>query len=530
MEMAYMRANILYYQTAREICWPKNFVLHPWKQSFIEKDRTAAYYVRGMDKALQTPPKAFISYSWSNREHQDGILEWAKRLTADGVDVILDRWSLKTGHDKYAFMEKMVTDPAVTKVLIFSDAEYAKKADARHGGVGTESQIISKEVYEKVEQEKFIPIVCEFNDAGPCLPVFLKSRTWIDFSTPEKAYENYDQLLRVIFDRPLNQKPPIGNAPKHLFEPSVSIPSTRPSLTAFKTAVLNDRGNWHGLATRFLDDFLDRMGQFLIWPMPDGAFDEAILTSVEQFTPFRNDFVEFVTLVCSMKDEVSLYEEIADLFERSFRFHYPPSYETPWNNSVFDNMRFILYELFLYTLALLVKYKRFNRASIFLEKTYFLPENCHTRGSTNYVTFAAICAYCESLIDRNQRLRLNRMDPLADLLKSRATQKEIPFDQIKQVDCLCFLKSLIYSPHLRPWFPHTIVFTLHRSSLDLFLRAASVREFPKLAAFLNVASKDELLTKYRTGVARQRVNQWSLGLVGGVDFERLFNFEELNTV
>jgi hypothetical protein len=29
METVHRRANIPYYQTAREICWPKNFVLHP---------------------------------------------------------------------------------------------------------------------------------------------------------------------------------------------------------------------------------------------------------------------------------------------------------------------------------------------------------------------------------------------------------------------------------------------------------------------------------------------------------------------
>lgn len=481
-------------------------------------------------KPEQSPPKAFVSYSWTTQEHQDGILEWAKRLSADGVDVILDLWSFKTGHDKYAFMEKMVTDSAVTKVLIFSDAEYAKKADARQGGVGTESQIISKEVYEKVDQEKFIPIVCEFNEEGPCLPVFLKSRKWLDFSTPEKAHENYDQLLRVIFDKPLHQKPKIGSPPKHLFEPAISVLSTRPTLTAFKTAIINDRSNWSGLATRFLDDFLDRMEQFVIWPAPQGDLDEAILSSIEQFTPFRNEFIEFVTLVCSMKDEVAVYEEIAEFFERCLRFLYPPNYDSTWIDAVFDNMRFILYELFLYTLALLIKYKRFNRASIFLEKSYFLPENGHKRAGSDYVTIETLCAYSESLANRNRRLGLNRIDPIADLLKNRATLKEVSFEQIKQVDHLCFLKSIIYSPKLTPWYPHTVVFTVHNASLEIFVRAASAREFPKLTAFLNVASKEELLAKYRAGAEVQRVRQWGVGMVSGVDFERLFNFDKLNSI
>ena len=90
-------------------------------------------------------PRAFVSYSWSSPGHQARIRLWAEQLVNDGVDIVLDVWDLKEGDDKYAFMEKMVTDESVTHVLVFSDSEYAAKADARKAGVGTESQIISPE-------------------------------------------------------------------------------------------------------------------------------------------------------------------------------------------------------------------------------------------------------------------------------------------------------------------------------------------------------------------------------------------------
>lgn len=121
-------------------------------------------------------PKAFISYSWSSPEHEAFVMALAEKLMADGVQVILDKWELLEGHDKHVFMETMVTDPDVSKVLIISDQAYAQKADQRAGGVGTESQIISGEVYNQVNQEKFIPIVTEYADNQACLPSFLKSR------------------------------------------------------------------------------------------------------------------------------------------------------------------------------------------------------------------------------------------------------------------------------------------------------------------------------------------------------------------
>ena len=109
-------------------------------------------------------PKVFISYSWSGVEHQEVVLNLAEKLMFDGVNVLLDQWDLKEGQDKYVFMEQMVTDPEVSKVLVISDKKYAIKADNRAGGVGTESQIISNEIYTKVKQEKFIPIVTEYEN------------------------------------------------------------------------------------------------------------------------------------------------------------------------------------------------------------------------------------------------------------------------------------------------------------------------------------------------------------------------------
>lgn len=40
------------------------------------------------------------------------------RLELNGVDVIVDYKNLKLGNDKYAFMERMVSDESVSKVLI----------------------------------------------------------------------------------------------------------------------------------------------------------------------------------------------------------------------------------------------------------------------------------------------------------------------------------------------------------------------------------------------------------------------------
>ena len=131
-------------------------------------------------------PKIFISYSWSR---DILVMELAQRLVSHGVDVVLDKWDLKEGQDKYEFMERCVNDSEITKVLIICDKSYAQKANDRTGGVGDETVIISSEIYGNMKQEKFIPIITEKDKDGiPYVPQYIKTRIYIDLSD-QNTYE-----------------------------------------------------------------------------------------------------------------------------------------------------------------------------------------------------------------------------------------------------------------------------------------------------------------------------------------------------
>ena len=103
-------------------------------------------------------PKLFVSYSWSSPDHEAWVLKLAEELTSQGIHVILDKWDLQPGHDANAFMEGMVTDPTVTKVILVCDQKYAQKSNNRSGGAGTEAQIITPELYAKKAQDKFVAV------------------------------------------------------------------------------------------------------------------------------------------------------------------------------------------------------------------------------------------------------------------------------------------------------------------------------------------------------------------------------------
>ena len=141
---------------------------------------------------LDRIPQVFISYSWTNELFKQSVEELAQKLMHDGVNVKLDIWDLKDGQDKYMFMEECVTNSDIDKVLIICDKGYASKADKRQGGVGTETAIISAEVYQNARQEKFIPVIMERDENGdPYMPAYLKSRIYKDLTGDnyEKEYE-----------------------------------------------------------------------------------------------------------------------------------------------------------------------------------------------------------------------------------------------------------------------------------------------------------------------------------------------------
>ena len=72
-------------------------------------------------------PKVFISYAWGSEDYRLKVRSFATDLMGNGIDVLLDQWSLKEGNDTYAFMEQSVTDATITNVLILLDPVYEKK-------------------------------------------------------------------------------------------------------------------------------------------------------------------------------------------------------------------------------------------------------------------------------------------------------------------------------------------------------------------------------------------------------------------
>ncbi|MGN8649159.1 TIR domain-containing protein [Eubacterium pyruvativorans] len=168
---------------------------------------------------MNTSPVVFISYSWKCDDYIDQIRSLAEKLRSNGIDVILDQWDLKPGYDKFVFMEKSIEK--ADKVLIMCDESYAEKANNRRGGVGVETTIITPEVYDRFNQEKFIPVIM---DGQEYMPIYLRNRIGIDFRETRKE-KGYEELVRVIYNKPEKSKPELGPTPGWLGDSSKDVSS-----------------------------------------------------------------------------------------------------------------------------------------------------------------------------------------------------------------------------------------------------------------------------------------------------------------
>ena len=476
--------------------------------------------------------KLFISYCWSSPEHEAWVLRLGTELRENGVDVILDKWDLKEGNDAYAFMEKMVTDENVRKVVLVIDKAYSEKADKRQGGVGTETQIISSEVYESVDQNKFVAVIAGRDlDGNTKLPVFYKSRIYIDLSDEDLYGKNFEQLLRWIYDKPLNEKPELGKKPAFLDEKSRISTGTS---TAFRRAVEAIRGRRsysHGALIEYFSLLAENISRFRLDPSSGAVdFDQKVIDSIDQSIPVRNELVEIFGVLAQYDQSTSFISAIHKLFESLIPYLYRPKQVMSYHEWDWDNLRFIVQESFILCVSIFLKNERYDVLENLLHQRYYVEDDPRFGGNSMY-SFGIFRNHLESLDHRNRRLGLNRLSLHADLIKERCTDSGVSFNNVMQADFLLYLVDAlngIKESRRQDWWPETLVFkAFHGGVFEVFLRSESVGYFNRLTPVLGITKKEDL-DPFVEGVRSQSiyVPRWEFN---GVDPLALMNYEKLST-
>lgn len=478
-------------------------------------------------------PKIFISYSWTTPNHEDWVINLAERLVADGVDVIIDKWNLKEGQDKYNFMETMVKSNDIQKVLIILDKKYSEKAEQRAGGVGTETQIISPKIYGDVSQEKFIPIVSEKDENGNAyVPTYLEGRIYIDLSEQDKFEGNYETLLRNIFQRPAYSKPKLGKAPSYLFEETPMTHKTSSIIRSFENQITKFPKRINSMVREFLDDFFSDIKGYSanVGNKRDIiAWGKAIHDNIVSYTPLRNDYVLFLDKLFKSELEFDI-EIIIKFFEKLPLLKDPQDGRSSWSPNEFDNFRFFIHELFLYTVAVGLKNENYKFIEEILYSGYFFQDK-YNRYKNEPKRFDALYNYVE-IFDQYYKQTYSKdfFSPMADLVIKRLPDN-VSKDELINADLLCHYVSAL--DNLR-WFPIIYVYRQRDDGkFELFSRLISQRHFDKVKSLFNVKTPKELQEKL-TKIKAEDKNAHRISYSGSFDsvipIYDLVDIEKIGTI
>lgn len=428
--------------------------------------------------------KVFLSYSWTSYDHQQWVIGLAKDLMAHNVHPVMDTWDLRTGDDSIKFMERMVNDKTVTKVLILSDKKYAERANDREGGVGTETQIISPELYGQAESRKFALGVCERDEKGkPYMPTYYKGRIYIDFSDESKYVDEFEKLLRWIHDKHAEERPAeYGPSPSFLLDKSSIDLGTamyaRRATDAFRTGKAQAIGSF----SEYLETLATHLDRLKITREQGKEFDEQVVESFAAFKPYRDEFVEVISVTMRHSNEPAVGAALHRFFERIYVYNErPQNFSGTYQTNDFDNFRLICRELFLLTNTVAIKLQRFDLAHALLDRDYYLPA---MSGGTMY-PYGVLAREVESMEYRRRRLSSRRANLIADMLLERTDGTSLSRDEVMQADFFLYLKAHLKDEHR--WHPATHVYAggMHRA-FELFARAGAKSYWDRLALLLGV--------------------------------------------
>lgn len=438
-------------------------------------------------------PKVFMSYSWHPKENQIRVQQLAERLSSDGVHVIIDIWDLQDGQDKNKFMEQMVANPEVKKVLLICTKEFAEKANARKGGVGIESTIVSEEIYTNADQTKFIPVVFEYENDKPCVPAFAKSRVFIDLSSDERFEGGYDQLLRDIYDKPRFQRPPIGVMPSYLMADNPVMLPTSNKVKGIKAAIMAANPNTHLLIRDYLDLFLSSLLDYKIDDqiLNDDNFIDVVEKSINEMLPLKDDFLDFIITVIGTR--YLTQELLSDFFERMLQFYADNEIILYEGNSIdcvcFDNYRYFNHDLFLSVVTLLLLHEQFDMIHELVSHHFCIIEE-RRMSSPQEVSFMRFRTYNYTLNQyKNDRRKLRRVSVVADIMKANATR--VRFDNMIRADLLLYYLSLLYPSKdmfERYWYPEL---SAYNQQFVVLPKLASLRYFDKAKVMFGVGTVEE---------------------------------------
>jgi hypothetical protein len=437
-------------------------------------------------------PKVFISYSWSSEEHEQWVEELATELIQAGIKVVLDKWDLKPGHNAFAFMQQMVNDPTIDKVLVVCDEVYSRKAnELGSSGVSTETQIISPIVYSNARQERFVAVVTQRDEFGKAfLPTYLTSSFYLDFSNAAQKSESFEKLVRFVFGQPAHRRPNLGKPPSYITAPNTPSLGTTVAFNRAISALRDGKNYADGAVEEFFSRFIEGLSEFRVTYAGGDIENKADLTSdsLAMLLPYRNEAAQLFSALAKYAPNETAAKNVHRFFENLIPYMFPPTQST-YHDWDADNFKFLARELYLHLVAAFIMQEKFIDLDQILSNNFFVKDG-NSRFQNSLCDFSVLCWAINSLEYKNKAQQMGKTSLTATILNERSGVSGISFRDLMQADFLLYIRNHINlvkgfdSPSAR-WWPDTAVYVGHfAETFEIFVRASSDRYYQRIKPLL----------------------------------------------
>lgn len=476
------------------------------------------------------PPKIFVSYSWSSPEHQEWVLELSQNLMEDGIDIVLDKWELREGSDSHSFMERMVNDESVTKIIMIIDEKYTNRANSREGGVGTESTILSNELYTAKGKNKIVAVIAEPNAEKP---TFYAGRIHVDLSNQNKYAEEYEKLVRWAYDKYEYEKPKkLGTPPSFItIDDSTTALHTNTAFRIALDAIEKGKSPASGNVKSYLNKLNSELPKLSINNVEVDDLTDSFEKSLRNFQPYLLEFKKIVEAICNHSNDPKIHKHIRDFFESSLdHLNTPPNKPSRYVADL-ELFEFIIYQTFLNYIAILLKNEEFEPLKEIIEELIILPEHLYKRSfQTRHQNFIIFMNKNATIITND--IRKNKISPLGSLLQDLSDGIVVSFNELIDADIFLYLKSIILisgGTKIYPWRPHTAMYLNHRQeALRVFLKSEKPTYFKEVKNTLGCMDLQfiEKICPHEEDWTNHYVPKWNdNGFI--LNLRSLTNFEKL---
>jgi hypothetical protein len=259
---------------------------------------------------------------------------------------------------------------------------------------------------------------------------------------------------------------------------------------------------------QYLSTWVETFGDYTLREPANGLLDSKVLEAIDAFEPDLKRYRETLAALATHPAAADLVKHLLPFFRDIVRFKHDVA-NTQQCVLWADGYRFLLRELFLTTIAILIRNEAYDAVAVLLEADYSLSDEGPA------LRFTVFDGYAKTLDEfRNRRLQLQRMSVSSDVMRERADPSVCDFESLMQADFILCIRSLVCEPSFFVrWYPRLLVYAddLAMTGFELFVRGSNPERFGPIATMLDCPDREMLLERFNAVYEAWALERWEVG-------------------